>query len=1770
MTVRSLVVVVVILATVPFAGANPAPLDLSHAANRGFRDGAAEDGKGGWTDQGGNDFRGMPTGERELCGVPFRILDPAGNGGRACVVLRGTPRPDLPESATMPVGRKAGALVFLHTLAWNEEATPVARYVIRYEDGDEVSVPIRSGTEVAPWWGVHESETRKVAVLSRNLACRQITLYAWQWRNPHPERAIREVLMRSTNSGGVPIVVAVTALDQPVALTSEIERPDPEGFHWLEAEDFDSYNVPAPPVKDEDGNLTGDFAYDWWPDPRFSGGHLMEMRPPINLKHPRRDVPEKYLRVIRDGVLKTSYTFEADRPDTYALWARVGPASVYSNFRWRVDDGEWTQITRQNRFHDMWEVAFWVTLGWVKLGTADLVPGEHVLHIEVPNPDPERWRDFVEGTSKNPMELLRDTPDGLEGIKLDADDGEVDGGEDGGGDGDGGQEDEGSKRWVLMVDCFVVTRIPFQPIGKLRPGEQLEQAPWLDDISRWHVVDLSEEALPKAGERRSWWLDGVWEMARHQEPIPSPNAHDEEALRSPQRSIPEAGVLRWFAVQVPHTDQGPETALLNRRWYRKYVSVPEDALSRSWVLHFSESNYTTSVFVNGELAGTHKGGYVPFAVDITPHLRPAELNEILVCVKGLAYYRREFRPQMPWGLGTGFHRQMLVPGRTGWHKRNMDGLAGSVRLESAGLVRAEFPFVQTDFGEQQLTASVEVVNGTAVEVRGRVRFEVLDPDAGDRRVITFVSEPFTLAAGERAAVSARGSGADLTPWWPRVPGTPEGMPGAGAPKLYTLRAVVEDADGTALDTLEDRFGYREVSIEDKAILVNGRRLNSRSVISGDGDTLGDVFAGWRRFHCNTLRLPHTGWNRFFKRDQQRATLDYADEQGIGVRFNSQINGMFIDLATGDPRFWRNATDYWRKVVKAYRNHPSILIWTAENELDLISNMAGHEGFKRREWAMMKTAHEVDPSRPVMGDGAGDLLGNCEICNWHYPEVGPIADPNDRGAVRERAEQGVGVYPRNAFTWQRLSHRNAIQRPWDRKRPLWIGETYFYSGKVSRQAWIGGDHAMSGRDAADEASAAFIDMLIRGYRWNDVAGINIFTGATRIPSESVRRAMAPLVVLSRDAHHHFRAGGVLDWRLKVFNDWLFDADVAFRWELLDGEEELASGRRDLHLPAGHSEAVELNVPLPQGVQKRVDARLVLGLEYDGVERFREAHPVSIFPPIRPPQPSDRRVVVVDPGGAVKGRLDAWGWEFAVVGDVPRKHPAPLLLVVGPDGLGGDPKLALRRILNLVADGARVCILEQSRPFPKGVLPLELRTRPAAGAYAWPRGSHPALEGVQRDDLQLWARGQEVFRRPFLRNPHWPILVDASAHEQLSLAPVVELPMGKGRLVLCQLLVGEKMADVPAAERLFASMLKYAGGREEQRPLTSVLPKGTSSTVVLETSRFQHRSMNLDEAEMAFIEPGVVLMEGNAASLKRVAGFADTVREWANEGNWLVLAGLDGRAVGPLGTLVDLPIIARPFRVERVTVEAREDPLMAGLGNHDVYWEESLTREEAEERRFLHGDRPIRGDVFSHVLVYDDIASLSGPHAVSNGLTARDHWKYILYTGRRIGLRFPRRFPVKRVEVLVNEHYKRMREIALTLNGNEDDRLRQEVRGGRAVFEFDERPVRRMHLEATEFTDLKGRGPFGWDLVRVIRTLPPRLAERMVPLTNPGGMVKFPMGEGGVVLCAVNRDEPKGKRVLMQLLHNLGVGRRADADQGGAGPAMPVPTPDGGGLDDLDIW
>lgn len=206
-------------------------VDLTKVANASLEDdGVAGNGQGGWTDEGINDmflYPPLPRGTFRRNGYPFHVIEPKSNDGRSIIRLAGERLTiESPRSVTIPVGgRKAKHLYFLQSSALSVSKLPknytVATYTLTYDDGATAELAVRDGIEIRPWWSkawFDNSGAKSWPIhMGRNLYSMKwkffIGVWAMQWANPHPDKAIRSIALKSAGKA-VAIVFAVTLSDQ--------------------------------------------------------------------------------------------------------------------------------------------------------------------------------------------------------------------------------------------------------------------------------------------------------------------------------------------------------------------------------------------------------------------------------------------------------------------------------------------------------------------------------------------------------------------------------------------------------------------------------------------------------------------------------------------------------------------------------------------------------------------------------------------------------------------------------------------------------------------------------------------------------------------------------------------------------------------------------------------------------------------------------------------------------------------------------------------------------------------------------------------------------------------------------------------------------------------------------------------------------------------------------------------------------------------------------------------------------------------------------------------------------------------------------------------------------------------------------------------------------------------------------------------------------------------------------------------------------------------
>lgn len=149
----------------------------------------------------------------------------------------------------------------------------------------------------------------------------------------------------------------------------------------------------------------------------------------------------------------------------------------------------------------------------------------------------------------------------------------------------------------------------WQPV----PGHLMTR--WTAEVSPQNAWRL----YPRPQMTRPDWvnLNGLWDYAIGPQKAPQPASQGQILVPYPLESA-LSGVKRTLK---------PD----ERLWYHRTFQVPDAWQGKRVLLHFGAVDWETQVWVNEQVVGTHRGGYLPFWFDITEHLQPGD-NQLVVAV----------------------------------------------------------------------------------------------------------------------------------------------------------------------------------------------------------------------------------------------------------------------------------------------------------------------------------------------------------------------------------------------------------------------------------------------------------------------------------------------------------------------------------------------------------------------------------------------------------------------------------------------------------------------------------------------------------------------------------------------------------------------------------------------------------------------------------------------------------------------------------------------------------------------------------------------------------------------------------------------------------------------------------------------------------------------------------------------------------------------------------------------------------------------------------
>lgn len=351
-------------------------------------------------------------------------------------------------------------------------------------------------------------------------------------------------------------------------------------------------------------------------------------------------------------------------------------------------------------------------------------------------------------------------------------------------------------------------------------------------------------------------------------------------------------------------------------WYRNKFNISSEETSKKIILFFEGAMSEPEVFINGKKVGEWKYGYSYFYFDISENIIEGK-NTIAVKLTNKAFASR-------WYPGAGLYRNVRII------IKNQESIAqwGT--------------FITTPF----VTDSLAKIN-----IKTKV-----NSDKGSLKTTIFDAEGKSLISQESSTIFGHEFEQNIPLENPKL-WSPE------TPYLYTAKTEYF-VNNKLSDEIITRFGVRKIEFSrEKGFVLNGEITKFKGVcLHHDLGPLGTAInkAALKR---QMLILKDMGVNAIRSSHNMPSfeQLELADELGFLFLAESFDEWAISKVENGYNRFFE---EYAEKdivnLVKATRNHPSIVMWSSGNE---VPDQWGTEGVKRAKW-LQDIFHREDPTRPV--------------------------------------------------------------------------------------------------------------------------------------------------------------------------------------------------------------------------------------------------------------------------------------------------------------------------------------------------------------------------------------------------------------------------------------------------------------------------------------------------------------------------------------------------------------------------------------------------------------------------------------------------------------------------------------------------------------------------------------------------------------------------------------------------------------------------------------
>lgn len=366
----------------------------------------------------------------------------------------------------------------------------------------------------------------------------------------------------------------------------------------------------------------------------------------------------------------------------------------------------------------------------------------------------------------------------------------------------------------------------------------------------------------------------------------------------------------WEKVEIPHTWNAKDMQVKEASfyegdaYYRKKYMFPESMKGKRIFLRFEGVGSCAEVYINGYLAGTHKGAYSAFACEISGQVKFGQENEIIVKADNTA------RPD-------------VIP-----VNHNLFGVYGGIYRPVWLVVTESCNIVVTDYASPGVYVTQKNVSKRSAEVTVKVKL-----DNGSLTPVQSELEN-TIYDAQGKQVKTHRQSFLLTPQGTQAYSStfklnnPHLWQGREDPYLYKVVSRLWQ-DGKVIDEMVQPLGLRNYEIvAGKGFFLNGKKYPMYGVTRhqdwwGVGSALKNEhhdfdLATIMDLGATTVRFAH----------YQQSDYLYSRCDTLGLIIWAEIP--FVNRVSG--KEWENAHQQMRELVRQSFNHPSIYIWGTHNEV----------------------------------------------------------------------------------------------------------------------------------------------------------------------------------------------------------------------------------------------------------------------------------------------------------------------------------------------------------------------------------------------------------------------------------------------------------------------------------------------------------------------------------------------------------------------------------------------------------------------------------------------------------------------------------------------------------------------------------------------------------------------------------------------------------------------------------------------------------------------